>query len=111
MPTLPGRDGRGLHLPSALREPGNCRARHGTAVQCAARRDAVENRCRPSNKDDLQPPPYRDLYEDHPLAWQKNIFNLAKNAGTSVNQIERFYARNLPLSAEMAKNLQSFGEG
>jgi hypothetical protein len=39
-----------------------------------------------------------------------NIFNLAKNAGTSVEQIERFYAHNLPLSAEMAKNLQSFGE-
>jgi hypothetical protein len=29
---------------------------------------------------------------------QVNIFNLAKNAGTSVDQIERFYARNLPLS-------------
>jgi hypothetical protein len=40
-----------------------------------------------------------------------NIFNLAKNAGTSVDQIERFYARNLPLSREMAINLQSFGEG
>jgi hypothetical protein len=40
-----------------------------------------------------------------------NIFNLAKNAGTSVEQIERFYARNLPLSKEMAKNLQSFGSG
>jgi hypothetical protein len=39
-----------------------------------------------------------------------NIFNLAKNAGTSVDQIERFYARNLPLSAELAINLQSFGE-
>lgn len=38
-----------------------------------------------------------------------NIFNLAKNAGTSVDQIERFYARNLPLSREMAINLQSFG--
>jgi hypothetical protein len=38
-----------------------------------------------------------------------NMFNLAKNAGTSVEQIERFYARNLPLSAEMARNLQSFG--
>jgi hypothetical protein len=25
-------------------------------------------------------------------------------------QIERFYARNLPLSREMEKNLQSFGE-
>jgi hypothetical protein len=40
-----------------------------------------------------------------------NIFNLAKNAGTSVDQIERFYARNLPLSKEMAINLQSFGNG
>ena len=40
---------------------------------------------------------------------QVNIFNLAKNAGTSVEQIERFYARNLPLSPEMARNLQSFG--
>lgn len=27
-----------------------------------------------------------------------NIYTLAKNAGTSVNQIERFYARNLPIS-------------
>ena len=40
-----------------------------------------------------------------------NIFNLAKNAGTSVEQIERIYARNLPLSPELAKSLQSFGEG
>ena len=40
---------------------------------------------------------------------QVNIFNLAKNAGTSVDQIERFYARFLPLSKEMARNLQSFG--
>lgn len=39
-----------------------------------------------------------------------NIFNLAKNAGTSVQQIERFYAKHLPLSREMAKNLQSCGE-
>ena len=39
-----------------------------------------------------------------------NIFNLAKNAGTSVDQIERFYARNLPLSKEMARNLQSFAD-
>ena len=41
---------------------------------------------------------------------QVNIFNLAKNAGTSVDQIERFYARFLTLSKEMARNLQSFGE-
>ena len=39
-----------------------------------------------------------------------NIFNLAKNSGTSVEQIEGFYARNLPLSRQMAMNLQSFGE-
>ena len=41
---------------------------------------------------------------------QVNIFNLAMNADTSDNQIERFYARRLPLSPEMAKNLQSFRE-
>ena len=38
-----------------------------------------------------------------------NIYTLTKNAGTSVNQIERFYGRHLPLSAELIKNLQSFG--
>jgi hypothetical protein len=38
-----------------------------------------------------------------------NIYSLAKNAGTSVNQIERFYARHLPLSAEVVRNLQTFG--
>jgi hypothetical protein len=37
-----------------------------------------------------------------------NIFNLAKNAGTSVDQIERFYARHLPLSSELARNLHAF---
>jgi hypothetical protein len=45
----------------------------------------------------------------HCIKGQVDIFNLAKNAGTSVDQIERFYARNLPLSREMAINLQSFG--
>lgn len=44
-----------------------------------------------------------------PSHGQINIFNLAKNAGTSVEQIERFYARNLPMSAEMAKNLEIYG--
>jgi hypothetical protein len=29
--------------------------------------------------------------------------------GTSIEQIARFYARNLPLSVEMARSLQSFG--
>jgi hypothetical protein len=37
--------------------------------------------------------------------------NPAKNAGSSVRQIERFYARNLPLSREMAINSQRFGSG
>ena len=45
-----------------------------------------------------------------PSQGKVNIFNLAKNAGTSVEQIERFYAKHLPLSREMAKNLQSFGK-
>jgi hypothetical protein len=45
----------------------------------------------------------------HFIKGRVNIFNLAKNAGTSVDQIERFYARNLPLSREKAINLQSFG--
>jgi len=39
-----------------------------------------------------------------------NIFTLAKNAGTSVDQIERFYARHLPMSKDLWKNLQSFGD-
>jgi len=38
-----------------------------------------------------------------------NIFNLAKTAGTSVDQIERFYTKHLALSPEMAINLQTFG--
>lgn len=39
-----------------------------------------------------------------------NIYNLAKSAGTSTEQLERFYLRNLPPSAELAKNLQTFGD-
>ena len=39
-----------------------------------------------------------------------NIYNLAKSAGTSTEQLERFYLRNLPLSAELARNLQTFGK-
>jgi len=39
-----------------------------------------------------------------------NIFTLAKNAGTSVDQIERFYAKHLPMVPALWKNLQSFGE-
>jgi hypothetical protein len=37
-----------------------------------------------------------------------NIYSLAKNAGTSVDQIKRFYARNLPISEELVRNLQTF---
>lgn len=39
-----------------------------------------------------------------------NIFNLARNAGTSVDQIERFYAKFLPGTNELAENLQTFGD-
>jgi hypothetical protein len=39
-----------------------------------------------------------------------NIFTLAKNAGTSVEQIQRFYANQLPIAEDLIKNLQSFGE-
>jgi hypothetical protein len=37
---------------------------------------------------------------------QVNVFMLARNPGTSVDQIERFYAGRLPISREMARNLQ-----
>ena len=37
-----------------------------------------------------------------------NIFNLAKNAGTSVEQLERFYLKNLEMNDELIKNLQTF---
>ncbi len=39
-----------------------------------------------------------------------NIYTLAKNVGTSVNQIERFYASKLPLQGKLVENLQSFGD-
>jgi hypothetical protein len=39
-----------------------------------------------------------------------SVCETAKNAGTWVDQIERFYASNLRLSKEMAINLQSFGK-
>lgn len=38
-----------------------------------------------------------------------NIYNLAKNCGTSIEMIEQFYAKMLPNSSEIARNLQSFG--
>lgn len=39
-----------------------------------------------------------------------NIFNLAVSAGTSVDQLQRFYLKKLPPSPEMARNLQTFGD-
>jgi hypothetical protein len=37
-----------------------------------------------------------------------NIYNLAKNAGTSVEQLERFYLKNLDMTDELVENLQTF---
>jgi len=37
-----------------------------------------------------------------------NIFNLAKNDGTSVEQLERFYLKNLEMNDDLVENLQSF---
>jgi len=39
-----------------------------------------------------------------------DIFSLARNAGTSVEQIDRFYAHQLPMTGDVVKNLHSFGE-
>lgn len=39
-----------------------------------------------------------------------NIYWLAKNAGTSVEQLERFYLKNMDLSAEQVENLQTLGD-
>jgi hypothetical protein len=40
-----------------------------------------------------------------------NIYWLAENAGTSVDQLERFYLKNLAPSAAKVRNIQSFGDG
>ena len=37
-----------------------------------------------------------NLYAHYYAHGQSNVFNLAKNAGTSVEQMGRLYARNLP---------------
>lgn len=39
-----------------------------------------------------------------------NIYWLAENAGTSVDQLERFYLKNLAPSAAKVRNIQSFGD-
>ncbi|MCX6976060.1 MAG: hypothetical protein NTZ94_17560 [Verrucomicrobia bacterium] len=41
---------------------------------------------------------------------QVNIWTLARNAGTSPEQIDRFYAKHLPIGPELAKNLHIKGE-
>jgi len=40
-----------------------------------------------------------------------NIYWLAENAGTSVDQLERFYLKNLAPSAAKVRNIQAFGDG
>ena len=35
-----------------------------------------------------------------------NIYTLAKNAGTSVDQLERFYLKNMAPTKDMIENLQ-----
>jgi len=39
-----------------------------------------------------------------------NIYWLAKNAGTSVDQLQRFYLKNMELSQEQVENLQTLGD-
>jgi hypothetical protein len=39
-----------------------------------------------------------------------NIFALARNSGTSVDMLQNFYLKNLPNTAELARNLQYFGK-
>jgi len=39
-----------------------------------------------------------------------NVYALARNAGTSVEMLEQHYLRNLPNSADLARNIQSFGD-
>ena len=41
--------------------------------------------------------------------YKVKLYLLAKNAGTSVEQLERFYLKNLEPSAEKVRNLQTFG--
>lgn len=39
-----------------------------------------------------------------------NMFALAKNAGTSMEMLQQFYISQLPMTNELARNLQSFGK-
>jgi integrase len=39
-----------------------------------------------------------------------NLYTLAKNAGTSVDQLERFYLKNMAPTKELIENLQTHGD-
>lgn len=39
-----------------------------------------------------------------------NMFALAKNAGTSMEMLQQFYISQLPMTNELARNIQSFGK-
>ena len=38
-----------------------------------------------------------------------NIYDLVRNAGTSVNQLERFYLKRMKVRKKQRENLNSFG--
>ena len=38
-----------------------------------------------------------------------NIYDLVRNPGTSVNQLERFYLKRMKVSKKQRENLNSFG--
>jgi hypothetical protein len=40
-----------------------------------------------------------------------NMEVLARNAGTSLDMLTQFYLKYLPMTRELARNLQSFGDG
>ena len=50
-----------------------------------------------------------DLYANHSLRGSGEYLQSCEERGNIGRPIERFYARNLPLSKETAINLQSFG--
>ncbi len=54
---------------------------------------------------------YGNMYANHPFTRSGQYLQSREERGTSVDQIERFYSRNLSLSKEMAVNFQSFGSG
>ena len=102
---------RGLSLPARLPEQGDGIADLPAAVQSAVGRHRSQVRPGTETERSVYCLRHTAICMRIILSHGKvNIFNLAKNAGTSVEQIERFYAKHLPLSREMAKNLQSFGE-